>query len=465
MYLRTRFLTTVTSSGISGGTFHFYLLLTLLKQKMKSAVSYISDTEKGIDSVSRCQLERRKIPWISRNMLICCGLIKNKENQTFTIYKYCLMKFLFIVQGEGRGHLTQAITLEEILRRNGHEIVEVLVGKSNSRRLPGFFNRSIHAPVKRFVSPNFLPAPANKRVSLLRSVVYNLLKIPTYINSINFIRRCINVSGADMVINFYELLTGMTYLLFRLSVPQVCIGHQYLFLHKDFEFPEVNRLNLVLLKFFTVLTGLGAKERLALSFRYMEDDTKNRIRVIPPLLRKEVTLHEPDEGNYIHGYMLNSGFGEDIMRWHETHPDIPLRFFWDKWEEESVKKIDSTLSFYQLDDIEFLRQMAGCKAYAGTAGFESVCEAMYLGKPVLMVPVHIEQDCNAYDALQSGAGIIASNFELQQLLEFAEEYRPNQDFVYWVRSVEYTILNLLENDPSDYLQTCCNDMYLVEEFI
>ena len=60
------------------------------------------------------------------------------------------MKFLFIVQGEGRGHLTQAITLEEILLRNGHEVVEVLVGKSSSRRLPGFFNRSIHAPVKRF---------------------------------------------------------------------------------------------------------------------------------------------------------------------------------------------------------------------------------------------------------------------------------------------------------------------------
>lgn len=42
--------------------------------------------------------------------------------------------------------------------------------------------------------------------------------------------------------------------------------------------------------------------------------------------------------------------------------------------------------------------MAGCKAYASTAGFESVCEAMYLGKPILMVPAHIEQDCNAYDA-------------------------------------------------------------------
>lgn len=39
------------------------------------------------------------------------------------------MKFLFIVQGEGRGHLTQAITLEEMLLRNGHEVVEVLVAR------------------------------------------------------------------------------------------------------------------------------------------------------------------------------------------------------------------------------------------------------------------------------------------------------------------------------------------------
>ena len=48
------------------------------------------------------------------------------------------MKFLFIVQGEGRGHFTQAITLEEMLLRNGHEVVEVLVGKSSTRTLPGF---------------------------------------------------------------------------------------------------------------------------------------------------------------------------------------------------------------------------------------------------------------------------------------------------------------------------------------
>lgn len=51
--------------------------------------------------------------------------------------------------------------------------------------------------------------------------------------------------------------------------------------------------------------------------------------------------------------------------------------------------------------------MGGCKAYLTTAGFESVCEALYLGKPVLMVPVHVEQECNAWDAQKVGAGVRA----------------------------------------------------------
>ena len=188
------------------------------------------------------------------------------------------MKFLFIVQGEGRGHLTQAITLENILLRNGHEVVEILVGKSESRRLPGFFTRSIHAPVKQFLSPNFLPTPVNKRVSLPRSIAYNILKLPEYGESIRYIRSRIQESGADIVINFYELLTGLTYFLFRPRVPQVCIGHQYLFLHKDFHLPEVDRWSMSLLNLFTRLTSLEATKRLALSFRAMGDDAADSIQ-------------------------------------------------------------------------------------------------------------------------------------------------------------------------------------------
>lgn len=354
------------------------------------------------------------------------------------------MRVLFVVQGEGRGHLTQAISMEKLLRGNGHEVVEVLVGKSESRRLPGFFIRNIQAPIKHIISPNFLPTRANRRANLSRSVLYNVWKSPEYIESMCYIRRRIRETGADLVINFYELLTGLTYFFFRPSVPMVCIGHQYLFLHKEFRMPGKNRCSSFLMNMFTRFTSLGASRRLALSFREMKDDDGHKLSIIPPLLRQEVFEQEPLEGDYIHGYMVNSGFSEYVCRWHGEHPEVPLRFFWDHWEEEPVKKVDDTLWFYQLDDREFLRQMSGCKAYASTAGFESICEAMYLGKPILMVPAHIEQECNAYDAMLSGAGIVDEGFNLDKLLAFAKDFQPNQAFPLWVRSSRHVILSELE---------------------
>lgn len=354
------------------------------------------------------------------------------------------MKFLFIVQGEGRGHFTQAITLEEMLLRNGHEVVEILVGKSSSRTLPGFFNRNIQAPVKRFVSPNFLPTADNKRADLKRSLAYNLIRVPEYFRSMCYIHQRIKETGAEVVINFYELLTGFTYAFFRPSVPYVCIGHQYTFLHPDFEFPKKSAAQLVLLRFFTRLTSLRASTRFALSFREMPEDKEGNIVVVPPLLRREVTAIQPEVGNYIHGYMVNSGFADSVKAFHTTRPDIPLRFFWDRQDAGEITRVDATLSFHQIDDVKFLKNMAGCRAYASTAGFESICEAMYLGKPVLMVPAHIEQDCNAYDAAQAGAGIVSDSFSLEPLLRFAGSYCPNKEFIRWVRSSERRMIGELE---------------------
>lgn len=360
------------------------------------------------------------------------------------------MKFLFIVQGEGRGHLTQALALEDILRKGGHEVVETLVGKSNSRQLPGFFNRNMKAPIRRFDSPNFQPSAANQRINLTRSVLYNILQLPSYLHSIRFIRQRIKETEADAVINFYELLTGLTYALHRIEVPQICIGHQYLFLHSEFELPRHSRSAQRLLQYFTRLTSLGASRKLALSFCEMPEDNHERISVVPPLLRREVLKTQPETGDYIHGYMLNSGFASYVSQWHKEHPEVSLRFFWDRAHEPNVKRVDDTLSFFQLDDVEFLRQMKGCKAYASTAGFESVCEAMYLGKPIMMVPAHIEQDCNALDASRNGAGIISHDFNLTELLNFAEQYEPNRQFHRWVERAPQLILNMIENAVQNY---------------
>ena len=353
------------------------------------------------------------------------------------------MKYLFIVQGEGRGHLTQAMALEKLLQENGHQVVGMLVGKSQARHLPEFFVKGVSAPVRQFDSVNFQPSAENRTVNMLKSVVYNVEKFPQYFKSVMFLKDAIRVSGADVVVNFYELLTGITYLNFKIDIPNVSIGHQYLFNHSGFRLGDSGIQGTEGLTIFTRMTSIGARKKLALSFRAMEDDAEKRIRVVPPVLRESVLGTVPTRGKYIHGYMLNAGFSEDIMKWHSVHPEVELRFFWDRWTEPAVKKVDDTLTFYLLDDREFLKQMSGCMAYASTAGFESVCEAMYLGKPILMVPSHIEQKCNAFDAVRNGAGISSGFFDLSALLSFAENFKADASFPDWARSARRMILGEL----------------------
>lgn len=355
------------------------------------------------------------------------------------------MKYLFIVQGEGRGHLTQAMTLEKLLTAGGHEVVEIMVGKSPQRKLPDFFLKGVRANVSHFESMNFLPSADNRKPSMVRTVLFNTFGFHKYFPSIQHVCDKIRSSGADVVVNFYELMAGLAYFFHEIDTPMICIGHQYLFLHKDFGLPRERYPDSIALDFFTRLTAVNAVRHLALSFRPMARDDKHGIVTVPPLLRQEVLEIEPSSGDYLHGYMLNTGFSEDVMKWHLKHPDVALRFFWDNWEAGKVHKVDDTLSFYLIDDKEFLRQMAGCRAYASTAGFESVCEAMYMGKPILMVPSHIEQEINAFDAVRSGAGVACDRFDLSALLEFSRDFKPDNSFREWVQSASELIIKELEN--------------------
>ena len=333
-----------------------------------------------------------------------------------------------------------------MLEEEGHEVVGVLVGKSPARVLPSFFKEKMKAPVESFESPNFLPSAKNKQVNLWKSVFYNFFRIGTYISSIRFINRKIKESEADVVVNFYELLTGLTYFFCRPDARMVCIAHQYLFLHPDFVFPRQGRVALFFLRFFTRITSVGATKCLALSFRKMREVPADGIVVVPPLLRKEVLEARPERGDYLHGYLLNSGFGEEVKAWHAEHPGVSCHFFWDKKDTPSELKVNDTLTFHQLSDTLFLRYMAGAKAYATTAGFESVCEAMYLKKPVLMVPTHIEQYCNAFDAMQSGAGIVSEEFNLDTLLKLSEEYKPDAAFRFWANQASWLIVREFRPD-------------------
>ncbi len=355
------------------------------------------------------------------------------------------MRYIFIVQGDGRGHMTQAITLREMLAKNGHEVVEVLIGKSPQKKIPDFFLRRIETTVNTFDSPNFQTNTENKQSAIYKSAVMTFRYLKKYIKSITYLNERINELKPDVVINFYDLVAGLTYAFYKPEVPMFCIAHQYLFLHPGYKFPKKNKQMVEALKIYTRITCLGASRLLALSFVEKPDIEKKNMYIIPPLLRKELYEFEAKKGDFYLGYMLNSGFASEVTDWHKKHKDLPLRFFWDKKDAKETTVIDDTLQFHQINDQLFLEYMSQCAAYATTGGFESVCEAMYYQKPVMMVPAHIEQECNANEAELLGIGIASNEFNLSRLRDFVPHYQPNDSFKKWLGQSESKMLRLLED--------------------
>ena len=353
---------------------------------------------------------------------------------------------VFIIQGEGRGHLTQALALKSMLDDAGHSVSQVLIGLNERRQVPGFFLEKIGAPVSYFESPNFAVDQNVQGIKIWPTIVQNLRKRQDFKKSLQVLKDGVESAQADVIINFYEPLTGVFNFFHRLSVPTICIGHQYMFHHPIYPFPPGKWPQKMGAKFFTRLTSNGASQRLALSFYEGED--RSRLAVMPPLLRKELfDLPKDKEEDFFLIYLLNKGYADAVIQWHEKHPDVRLHCFWDNQEVDSEHHHDETLTFHQLSDVKFLDKMAHCKGLICTAGFESICEAMYLGKSILAVPVkgHVEQYWNALDLMQYGGGIYDAEFNIERLFK-ADPIDPEvtQKFRSWVDTAPVRYIEEIE---------------------
>ena len=357
------------------------------------------------------------------------------------------MKFLFIIQGEGRGHLTQAIALAEMLHSKQHEVVGALVGSADGKNAPKFFSDSFKQTIISFRSPCLVYCKKTKALDIRKTLSSSILGISKYFKSLQHIHETVNDLRPDVIINFYDVLGGIHQFLFRPKVPMVCVAHQYLLLHKDFEHPKDHWLDKFLVNTNTRITALGSAKKIALSFTPFSNDKKQGIFVAPPLLRSEIHRLETTREDYILAYVTQPSLAEELIKWHAKNPKVKVHCFWDNPQNTEVYKHSRNLHFHRINAKKFLEMMQNCKGLATSAGFESVCEAMYLGKPTLMIPVpkHYEQACNALDAKRAGAGITETKFDLSNFINYLPHYQDiSQEFQAWLSRSSFIFLREIE---------------------
>ena len=350
---------------------------------------------------------------------------------------------LFVVQGEGRGHMTQALALAQMLRGRGHRLAGAVVGASDRREIPAFFRDGLAARLHRVASPNFA-AGADGRIRLGRTALRALGQWDRYAGSVDALADVVEAGEPDVIVNFYEGLVGVYAATRTSDVPIVAVGHQFMLDHPDYPFVPGQRGQRLAVRAYTRLVGQGAAARLALSF-YDADLPDARARVVPPLLRSSLfrLFDRPSDGSLL-VYLMEPSRAHELAAWSDRHPGVRVHCFSDVDPHDH----SAALTFHALHGRRFLERMAVARGVVCTAGFESVSEAMWLGVPALMVPTpgHYEQRCNALDAQASGAGLALDTLDLDAFLDHLD-HAPAPDptaFRAWVAQAEGRVLGAIE---------------------
>lgn len=351
------------------------------------------------------------------------------------------LNILFNVQGEGRGHMTQAIALAGMLRSAGHEIVGTMVGNGEDRTIPEFFRARMDCEMTRHASPTIKLSADSRSIDAWQTSMSAGRLMMDYVDSVASMERDVRRFKPDVVVNFYDPLFGF---LSPDSTPRVAIAHQYMFHHSRYPFTCGTRLQRQGMMLFTRFTAMGAQRLLALSLYPADDLPAHNLRVVPPILREELFSLKASETQppFLLVYLWRPELLDEIREWCEDDNNFEVHCFLDHPEKKEEDRVLDNLVLHHLNDRLFLKMMSRCSGVATTAGFETTAEAMWLEKPLLMVPTHIEQQCNALDASLIGGAYSSSMFDLGRLQDVTP--RDQTSFREWVDQAESIIVREIE---------------------
>jgi uncharacterized protein (TIGR00661 family) len=227
------------------------------------------------------------------------------------------------------------------------------------------------------------------------------------------IRKQIIIEKPDAIINFYDLLGGLAWYFSERKSSYYAISHHFLFESPDFNAPGTFKLQKRLLKVHNRLISLKSKNILALSFDWQPVFGKTMI--MPPLIRKEIRNKHPEIGNFVVVYLLNEGLAVDLLSIFNKHPEMEFRVYLKAGMDPEI--FPRNVKLQDIHYEQFAKDLMHCKAVITSSGFETICEAAYLGKPVFILPSdnHYEQHGNRNDAIRAGLAMDYMDFNLHQL--------------------------------------------------
>lgn len=283
------------------------------------------------------------------------------------------MKVLYAFQGTGNGHHTRAVELLPLLRRMADVDVWVSGGGMN-RSYDVDVDRRFHGVGFTFGTKGGIDWGASLRA----------LKPLQWVQDV----RSLDLGDYDVVLNDFEPVTAWAAK--RQGVPVVGLSHQSAVKHPSS--PKPTQLDRVAMR---ILNNYAPAEA-EIGFHFQRYAPEIRTPIIRRQVREALVTYVGHITVYLPAYgaqALLAVLGEI--------PEVRWEVFSRHWDMPTTK---GNVRFLPASSDGFLTSMASSNGVLCGAGFETPSEALFLGKPLLVVPMkgQFEQQCNAAALAQMG---------------------------------------------------------------
>jgi uncharacterized protein (TIGR00661 family) len=303
------------------------------------------------------------------------------------------MRILYGVPGEGMGHATRSkVILEHLIR--AHEVQVIVSGRAH-----GFLTRAFPGlPIHEVEGLSMVYE--DNRVRKSKTFVALLKKLPRIADNFELVTRISEGFDPDLVISDFESLAY--FFSKERELPVLSIDNMQILnrCELEIEIPEEERNSWRMAKSIVKAKLPHCDHYLITTFFY-PPLRKARTSLYPPILRDAIldAKARTRRGDHVLVYQTSDTF-HDLVPTLQKMPG-KFRVYGMKRDEEL-----GNVTLKSFSEEGFVEDLATARAVLAGGGFSLMGEAVYLGKPMLSVPLkgQFEQTANALYLQKLGYG-------------------------------------------------------------
>jgi uncharacterized protein (TIGR00661 family) len=310
------------------------------------------------------------------------------------------MKILFGIQATGNGHISRSTEIYKLLKEHPEvEQLDVLIsGGKAQMSLPFEVNYE-------YKGLSFYYGKKGK-ISVLKSIgKANFLSVAVGLWKVPF-------RDYDLIISDFEPITLWGAKI--AGIKSVGIGNMYSVTSKKLRRVKGNNTT----KFFAKVM-CPAKNKIGMHFQKFDDF------IYYPVIRSEIRNATPANKDFTLVY-LNSFADEELLEFFSKGTFALNRFvIYSKTAKQLSKHGNCVIK--PLNNESFVEDITDCSAVITAAGFQTVSEALYLGKKLFVIPIkkQSEQIGNAKELAEMGVHT-ATQLNAEEIKFWLDHERPVQ---------------------------------------